>query len=83
MKLHPEQLLLDGPVGKIDLIVENPGAPRGIALIAHPHPLFGGGNTNKVVQTLARTFNHLDYVALRPNFPRRRSERRNARRWSG
>jgi alpha/beta superfamily hydrolase len=83
MKLHPEQLLLDGPVGKIDLIVENPGAPRGIALIAHPHPLFGGGNTNKVVQTLARTFNHLDYVALRPNFPRRRSERRHARRGPG
>jgi hypothetical protein len=31
MRLQPEQLLLDGPVGKIDLIVENPGAPRGIA----------------------------------------------------
>jgi alpha/beta superfamily hydrolase len=68
MRLQAEQLLIDGPVGKIDLIVENPGAPRGIALIAHPHPLFGGGNTNKVVQTLARTFTHLDYVALRPNF---------------
>lgn len=68
MKVQPEQLLVDGPVGKIDVIVENPGAPRGIALIGHPHPLFGGGNTNKVVQTLARTFNHLDYVALRPNF---------------
>ncbi len=68
MKLQPEQLLLDGPVGKIEVLVENPGAPRGIALIAHPHPLFGGGNSNKVVQTLARTFNHLDYVALRPNF---------------
>ena len=68
MRLHAEQLLIDGPVGKIDLIVENPGAPRGIALVAHPHPLFGGGNTNKVVQTLARTFTHLDYVALRPNF---------------
>ncbi|HOL64358.1 MAG TPA: alpha/beta hydrolase [Accumulibacter sp.] len=68
MKLQAEQLLIDGPVGKIEVIVENPGAPRGIALIAHPHPLFGGGNTNKVVQTLARTFNHLDYVSLRPNF---------------
>ena len=68
MRLHAEHILIDGPVGKIELIVENPGAPRGIALIGHPHPLFGGGNTNKVVQTLARTFNHLDYVALRPNF---------------
>ncbi|WP_291994314.1 alpha/beta hydrolase [Candidatus Accumulibacter sp. ACC003] len=68
MKVQAEQLLIDGPVGKIDVLIENPGAPRGIALIGHPHPLFGGGNTNKVVQTLARTFNHLDYVALRPNF---------------
>lgn len=68
MKLTEEKLLLDGPAGKIDVIVENPGAPRGIAMIGHPHPLFGGGNTNKVAQTLARTFTHLDYVALRPNF---------------
>ncbi|MFZ2852843.1 MAG: alpha/beta fold hydrolase [Rhodocyclaceae bacterium] len=68
MKLAEEKLLIDGPAGKIDVIVENPGAPRGIALVGHPHPLFGGGNTNKVAQTLARTFTHLDYVALRPNF---------------
>jgi uncharacterized protein len=68
MRVPEEKILLDGPVGKIEVIVENPGAPRGIALIGHPHPLFGGGNTNKVVQTLARTFVQLDYVALRPNF---------------
>ena len=68
MKLNEERVLIDGPAGAIELIVENPGAPRGIALICHPHPLFGGANTNKVTQTLARTFTHLDYVALRPNF---------------
>ncbi len=68
MKLNEERVLIDGPAGVIELIVENPGAPRGIALICHPHPLFGGANTNKVTQTLARTFTHLDYVALRPNF---------------
>lgn len=68
MRIQPEQVLIDGPAGRIDVLIENPGAPRGIALIGHPHPLFGGGNTNKVVQTLARTFNHFDYVALRPNF---------------
>jgi len=68
MKLSEERIHLDGPVGAIELIVENPGAPRGIALICHPHPLFGGANTNKVTQTLARTFNRLGYVALRPNF---------------
>ena len=68
MKLTEEKLFLDGPAGAIEIIVENPGAPRGIALICHPHPLFGGTHTNKVVQTLARTFARLDYVALRPNF---------------
>lgn len=68
MKLSEEKIHLDGPVGTIELIVENPGAPRGIALVCHPHPLFGGANTNKVTQTLARTFTRLGYVALRPNF---------------
>jgi len=68
MRTQAEQVLIDGPAGRIEVLIENPGAPRGIALIGHPHPLFGGGNTNKVVQTLARTFNHFDYVALRPNF---------------
>ena len=68
MKPSSETVLIVGPAGAIELIVDNPGAPRGIALICHPHPLFGGTNTNKVTQTLARTFAHLGYVALRPNF---------------
>lgn len=68
MKPAEETLLVEGSAGSIETIVENPGAPRGIALVCHPHPLFGGTNTNKVTQTLARTFTRLGYVALRPNF---------------
>lgn len=68
MRTVEERLLIDGPVGKIDTILENPGAPRGIALIAHPHPLGGGANTNKVAYTLAKTFTNLGYAAVRPNF---------------
>ena len=68
MKPSAETVLIDGPGGPIELIVDNPGAPRGIALVCQPHPLFGGTNTNKVTQTLARTFAALGYVALRPNF---------------
>lgn len=68
MKQSTETMLINGPAGAIELIVDNPGAPRGIALVCHPHPLFGGTNTNKVTQTLARTFANLGYVALRPNF---------------
>ena len=68
MNRNEEVILIDGPVGAIETLVENPGAPRGIALVCHPHPLFGGTNTNKVTHVLARTFTRMDYVALRPNF---------------
>ena len=58
-----------GPAGRIECAVdEPPGSPRGLALIAHPHPLFGGTLDNKVVQTLARAFVELGYTAWRPNF---------------
>ena len=68
-----ERLLIDGAAGKIEVDVSDPGAGadgarRGIALIAHPHPLMGGTKDNKVVTTLARTFYALGCVALRPNF---------------
>jgi uncharacterized protein len=44
------------------------GEPKGLALIAHPHPLHGGTLDNKVVQTLARAFTALSFVAFRFNF---------------
>lgn len=68
MKPVEEKLLISGPAGAIEVIAESPAAPRGIALIAHPHPLGGGANTNKVAYTLARTFLGLGYAAYRPNF---------------
>jgi alpha/beta superfamily hydrolase len=58
-----------GPAGRIECAVDAPeSAPRGVALIAHPHPLFGGTLDNKVAQTLARAFVDLGYEAWRPNF---------------
>jgi len=68
MKVIEEKLLIDGPAGKIELIMERPDAPRGIALVAHPHPIGGGANTNKVAYTLAKTFVALGYATFRPNF---------------
>lgn len=68
MKAPEEKILVAGPVGNIDVIMERPDAPKGIALIAHPHPMGGGANTNKVAYTLARTFVGLGYAAFRPNF---------------
>lgn len=62
-------VLVEGPAGKIETDVNDPGEPRrGIALIAHPNPLQGGTKDNKVVTTLAKTFFALGYVAARANF---------------
>ena len=60
--------MLDGAGGRIEVFVETLDAPCGIALIAHPHPLFGGTADNKVVTTLAKTLRGLGYVTLRPHF---------------
>jgi len=58
-----------GPAGRIECAVDEPQGPaRGVALIAHPHPLYGGTLDNKVVQTLARAFVELGYAAWRANF---------------
>ena len=64
-----EHIFIDGGAGRIETVVDRPEAAlRGVALVAHPHPLYGGTLDNKVVQTLARTFVELGYAALRPNF---------------
>src|SRR5213080_2986352 len=69
MRASTRREFVAGPAGRIECAVDQPeGAARGIALIAHPHPLYGGTLDNKVVQTLARAFLELGYVALRPNF---------------
>ena len=69
MRATTRRELIAGPAGKIECAVDEPGGPsRGIALVAHPHPLFGGTLDNKVVQTLARAFVDLGYSAWRPNF---------------
>lgn len=65
--LHQHHLI-DGPDGTIELFVDPQEQPAGIALIGHPHPLFGGTADNKVVTTLARSFREQGCVALRPSF---------------
>ncbi len=69
MRAATRRELVAGPAGRIECAVDLPeGGPRGIALVAHPHPQFGGTLDNKVVQTLARAFVELGYAAWRPNF---------------
>src|SRR5678816_205717 len=64
-----ENALVEGPAGAIEVDISDPGdSRRGIALIAHPHPLMGGTKDNKVVTTLARTLYAMGYATLNPNF---------------
>jgi hypothetical protein len=69
MRSSTRRELVPGPAGRIECAVDQPeSTPRGVALIAHPHPLYGGTLDNKVVQTLARAFLELGYETWRPNF---------------
>lgn len=74
MNANTHKLRFQGPAGVIeglrDDAVLTPGLtePRGVAVIAHPHPLFGGTMDNKVVQTLARAFVQCGWTAVRFNF---------------
>ncbi|MDD2547365.1 MAG: alpha/beta hydrolase, partial [Burkholderiaceae bacterium] len=66
-------LTLQGPAGVLEVARDAaqlaPGqAPRGVAVIAHPHPLFAGTMDNKVVQTLARACVQCGWTAVRFNF---------------
>jgi alpha/beta superfamily hydrolase len=69
MNKNSHKFYLSGHAGRMECLLDEPdGAPRGIALVAHPHPLFGGTMENKVAQTLARAFIGLGYVVARFNF---------------
>lgn len=69
MNRQTERLLIDGAAGVIEALRDEPDGPvRGTAVIAHPHPLFGGTMDNKVVQTLARAFVQCGWRAVRFNF---------------
>ncbi|HEY0914123.1 MAG TPA: alpha/beta fold hydrolase [Solimonas sp.] len=62
--------LVDGPAGRIEALLSAPkgGAPRGFAVICHPHPLFGGAMSNKVVYTLSSGALQAGLATLRFNF---------------
>lgn len=65
--------LIDGEAGDIELFVDlppdSPSATSGaIAVCCHPHPLFGGALTNKVIHTVARNLAASGALAVRFNF---------------
>ena len=69
MNSQTEKITLQGAAGRIEVQRDQPAeTPRGVAVIAHPHPLFSGTMDNKVVQTLARAFVAGGWTAVRFNF---------------
>lgn len=69
MSARTEIVQFNGLAGPIDCAVDWPdGAPRGWALVLHPHPLHEGTRDNKVVTTIARACVQQGLVSLRPDF---------------
>ena len=69
MNKKTQKFEIRGAAGRLECALDMPPAQvRGIALVAHPHPLYGGTMDNKVAHTLARTFNALGYASARMNF---------------
>jgi len=65
-----EKLLLQGPEGHLEAILDLPGDGdiNGAAIVCHPHPQHGGTMHNKVAHTLARAFVRSRFATLRFNF---------------
>jgi len=63
-------LFLQGKGGALEAVLSSPANLRlnYLAILGHPHPLYGGTMQNKVVTTLVRTFNELGIPSLRFNF---------------
>ena len=58
-----------GAAGRVEILLDHPaGAPRGVALVAHPQPLLGGSARHKVPHVLAHALRDQGWISLRPNF---------------
>ena len=69
MNAHTQRFSSRGAAGALECALDLPdGEPRGLALVAHPHPLYGGSMDNKVAQTLALAFVTLGHATVRMNF---------------
>lgn len=65
----PEAVAINGPCGMLEAVVDDPGMDHtALAVVCHPHPLHGGTMTNKVVHTLARSFNDCGVPCVRFNY---------------
>ncbi|MFK5914334.1 MAG: alpha/beta hydrolase [Woeseiaceae bacterium] len=63
--------LIKGGAGDIETLLSRTDTTTDkspIVIISHPHPLYGGSMTNKVVHILAKAFSELNAITVRFNF---------------
>lgn len=67
---RPQSVVIAGPVGKLEALLEEPEGPRpaSFGVVCHPHPLHGGTLDNKVVHTLARALHEFSVPTVRFNY---------------
>ena len=64
-------ILLTGKAGDMEVLITRPETitkSTPITIISHPHSLYGGSMTNKVVHILAKSFSELGAITVRFNF---------------
>lgn len=64
-----ERLTLDGPAGRLEAVLHTPASPpTSVAVVAHPHPLYGGTMDNAVVLASVLALVERGAAVLRFNF---------------
>lgn len=62
------KIFLKGPEGKLEALITLAEPGNVVAVICHPHPLFGGTMNNKVIYSIARALKDLGIITIRFNF---------------
>ncbi len=69
-RMREQTQLINGPAGKLEVAVSEAteNARQALGVVCHPHPLYGGTMHNKIVTTLAKTFQGMGVTTVRFNF---------------
>jgi alpha/beta superfamily hydrolase len=67
-EVYHRSFFLDGPAGRLEAMLWTVPVPDRVALVCHPHPLFGGTMHNKVVYQAAKALHRRGMAVLRFNF---------------
>lgn len=65
-----QKIFIPGNCGHLESLYSSPlaGSSEIVAVVCHPHPLHGGSMHNKVVTTIAKTFDSINAHTIRFNF---------------